>query len=578
VDIDLPLDEATRKAPVDVSLTVAGGFDPSMVRELKVRKGGASTYQTSVLQKEEGLSSGTPGEVKLTGTIDASLVTSRGIDYRVILSDGSDTLTVPAGVEVGAVSGRKAHLPVSFEVLSPPDTAVTFAEEEYRLVSVPALPTAGTKAALRSSYGSYDQAEWRLLQWDAGERRYREFPEINALASGEGFWLVVEQGTPPVVSGGTTVQAEAAERIPIEAGWNQVGNPFGFEVSWDTVRTASGLSRGEVDGPFTYRNGEFQPGETALRPWEGYFVFASTADTLVVPPVGANATEGASSSATTFADVLRTTEKGRGGKTRAVDQDGPAVRNGNGEDRYTLTVQAAGKTGRGTVKLGLWPEAKAGRDAFDLAQPPSVRDRVRISSVETVEDRSVPHAGSAKPPETRGGGTGQSWRLRVSAPDDEGRDVKLFLGETGAVPEGGEVYLLDLARKQRLARGATLSLNAGETRPLKAIIGTRDYAKTESDIDLSSLETTLRAPYPNPFDREATIEYVLSTPQKVTIEIYDVLGRRIRTLVDEQQAAGVHTLTWNGESRYGTAVGSGMYFCRMRAGDATATKKIVRVR
>jgi flagellar hook assembly protein FlgD len=114
---------------------------------------------------------------------------------------------------------------------------------------------------------------------------------------------------------------------------------------------------------------------------------------------------------------------------------------------------------------------------------------------------------------------------------------------------------------------------------LKVIVGTESYAETKNDgIDLSSLETTLRGPYPNPFDREATIEYVLSSSQEVTIEIYDVLGRRIRTLVDGQKEAGRHTIQWNGESRYGTEVGSGMYFCRMRAADETVTKKIVRVR
>ena len=92
------------------------------------------------------------------------------------------------------------------------------------------------------------------------------------------------------------------------------------------------------------------------------------------------------------------------------------------------------------------------------------------------------------------------------------------------------------------------------------------------------METTLRGPYPNPFDQKPMHEYVLSESQEVTIEIYDVLGRRIRTLVDGQKEAGRHTIQWNGGSRYETEIGSGMYFCRMRAADETVTKKMVRVR
>ena len=103
--------------------------------------------------------------------------------------------------------------------------------------------------------------------------------------------------------------------------------------------------------------------------------------------------------------------------------------------------------------------------------------------------------------------------------------------------------------------------------------------KTEDEgIGLSSLTTTLRGPYPNPFNRQSTTEYVLSESQHVTIELYDVLGRRIRTLVNAWKETGLHTIRWNGQNRYGQEVGSGVYFCRMRAEGTTKTRKIVRVR
>jgi len=74
------------------------------------------------------------------------------------------------------------------------------------------------------------------------------------------------------------------------------------------------------------------------------------------------------------------------------------------------------------------------------------------------------------------------------------------------------------------------------------------------------------------------IEYAVGEAQPVTIEVYNVLGQRVRTLVDERKEAGVHTRTWDGTNRYGTRVGSGVYFYRMEAGDVTETKKMVLVR
>jgi flagellar hook assembly protein FlgD len=64
----------------------------------------------------------------------------------------------------------------------------------------------------------------------------------------------------------------------------------------------------------------------------------------------------------------------------------------------------------------------------------------------------------------------------------------------------------------------------------------------------------------------------------VRIEVYDVLGRRIRTLVDERRRAGPHRTVWRGRNALGRKVASGVYFLRLRAGETTATRKVVIVR
>jgi flagellar hook assembly protein FlgD len=129
-----------------------------------------------------------------------------------------------------------------------------------------------------------------------------------------------------------------------------------------------------------------------------------------------------------------------------------------------------------------------------------------------------------------------------------------------------------------VAPGKRFSLDKGETRRLKVIVGTEQYARKRSEAALKQYETALRGNYPNPFDETTTLEYTLSQRREVTMPVYNVLGQRVETLVDARKNAGLHTVTWDGTNRYGDRVGSGVYFVRMEAGPTTETQKVVLVR
>jgi hypothetical protein len=81
---------------------------------------------------------------------------------------------------------------------------------------------------------------------------------------------------------------------------------------------------------------------------------------------------------------------------------------------------------------------------------------------------------------------------------------------------------------------------------------------------------------PNPFNPTTVIQYdVPEEGGEVTLLIYDVAGRLVRTLVDHQQTAGRKRVTWNGDDDRGSRVASGVYFYRMRAPGFDVTKKMV---
>jgi photosystem II stability/assembly factor-like uncharacterized protein len=84
--------------------------------------------------------------------------------------------------------------------------------------------------------------------------------------------------------------------------------------------------------------------------------------------------------------------------------------------------------------------------------------------------------------------------------------------------------------------------------------------------------------YPNPFNPHTTISYRLSSPGDVSLTIYNVLGERIRSFSFADQSAGQHRMTWDGRNDAGRPVASGLYFCRMDAGGAAYTRKMVLLR
>ena len=82
--------------------------------------------------------------------------------------------------------------------------------------------------------------------------------------------------------------------------------------------------------------------------------------------------------------------------------------------------------------------------------------------------------------------------------------------------------------------------------------------------------------YPNPFNPETTISYnVAKDNQKVEIVVYNIIGQKVKTLVNSAKQSGEHTVVWNGRNEQGNQVGSGIFFYKIKSGSYSKTKKMV---
>ena len=145
-----------------------------------------------------------------------------------------------------------------------------------------------------------------------------------------------------------------------------------------------------------------------------------------------------------------------------------------------------------------------------------------------------------------------------------------------------------------LAPGQSLELNLG-FRPLEEGVYAGYLIITSDDPDNPSINvslmgsstevsnedgvnpviTELMGNYPNPFNPTTTIRFSLKERGPVNINIYNILGQRVKTLVSGDLESGQHSYTWDGVDANGRNVASGVYFYKMQAGKYSSTKKMI---
>jgi hypothetical protein len=175
--------------------------------------------------------------------------------------------------------------------------------------------------------------------------------------------------------------------------------------------------------------------------------------------------------------------------------------------------------------------------------------------------------------------TGSGNRLTWDAcPDDDFKYFRIYRGETPGFVPSPSTYVLgttDTEWWDTVAEGWRYHYRVSAV----------DMADNESEATGGSATGTggpglpdLVALYqnaPNPFNPTTTIRFSLDRPTHVSIDVYDVSGRRIRTLVNGRLHADYHSVDWDGKDEWGKSVSSGVYFYRLQTGTVSHTRKMV---
>ncbi|MCD6330458.1 MAG: T9SS type A sorting domain-containing protein, partial [Candidatus Cloacimonetes bacterium] len=103
-------------------------------------------------------------------------------------------------------------------------------------------------------------------------------------------------------------------------------------------------------------------------------------------------------------------------------------------------------------------------------------------------------------------------------------------------------------------------------------------APTSNDDPAQITQNFLAENFPNPFGNVTNIQFALKNPSKVTIEIYNILGQKVKTISEEELPAGVHSTCWDGKDSFGHPVANGVYFYRMNTDEFHQTRKMILIR
>lgn len=504
--------------------------------KLFYRLGGAVLYDSLSLDTSA---------IPYSGTIPATSVTIRGLEYYAAITGiivGTPTLTTITSPSINPAANPYI-VQVKFGVAQ---SAAALLPQTYRMVSVPVnLYDPRVGSVLADDLGEYNGRHWRFFRWN--KSAYMEYPGIDsAFVPGTASWLITNQGGGFDVDSGLSVVSGSPYLVPLDTGWNQIANPFAFPVAWSDIRKDV-----SVRGPYFYDGSPYVLDTMGvLLPWEGYFVknAEGAPGTLTFPPLEAT-------------------------PTIALKAGSRVSSNGS----YTLQLIAVVPDTRlrdAENYLGLIPDARVGNDTYDYPDPPGIDPTVHLS----IMQGQTSYMRNFKP----SAGEGESWDVQIRS-DVPASQVTVTLSESGRPPDGFHLYILDrndvnvIEPQNNLF---TIRLDGtSSARSLKIILGTPAYAAGNSEgIPLVPVAYALEQNYPNPFNPTTTIRYQLSKRSEVRLEIYDLLGRRVKTLVNGEQVTGGYSVLWKSDNDAGDTVASGVYIYRLRAGDFVQSRKLLLLR
>jgi hypothetical protein len=410
--------------------------------------------------------------------------------------------------------------------------------KSFRIISIPAaLELKGLKRIFEDELGTYDEKSWRVYRYESGNTSDVSTKDIEP---GKGYWLIVRDDPKKEIQTGpgTSVAAmtTAHYSIPVTEGWNQIGNPYNFNLKWEEV-----VARNpdlQLRSLKVFNGTDFQK-ETVLNKMEGGFVYAGRSGNLFFPVVKNTSVNGS-----------RTQETAE----EPLDPNGWTV-------PLTLTQSDLTSSLPG---IGMHRDAREDFDRYDDVSMPRFMDYLELNHSKKIHGNAINF--DVVPLKDA-----YTWKFRVESSLDN-EEITVSWPETEELIRPDlQLFLLDelenVSVDMRLARSYTFS----SARSFKIIYGSEQYLSSE----LPEGKGKILMVYPNPAREKLAAVVTIPSWNKefeVSIDLVNALGQSTAVMYSGIMTSGTHTVGWNGFERRPPA---GVYFVRMVCNGQVSIQRIV---
>jgi hypothetical protein len=505
-DITVPVGFGQRT----LSANVSGGVGTRVI-VLKYRPIMGNTY-TSISTIDKG-------NDNVEATITESMLDDLGLEFYFEATDQAGTLVKSSGNSFVYKSKSAAVIEAIPFTSNFGGTSAT-----YEMFSLPYVLTDKNISGIFDELGAPDKTQWRLFHFQGG--KYIEYPDnITTLEIGQGYWFNAKEKIDIKPGAGELAKANQTTpfQLTVEAGWNQIGNPYPFNIDWKTIKDANQAAG--LNSLFLFEESNYVK-KDVLAKFKGAFVFSDKGGTINFPLSAKTSSAGR----TNGQDLMPTVD----------------------EIAWRMPIQLSLNGLLQVSSIGMHPEAKTSKDKFDEITIPRFIDYLEMDTYH--EEFFAHNFASDVVPTTNN----TSWLFTVSSNQKAG-EATLSWNQQSIIDSQSKIAILDLQTQTLVDMKSTSNYRFrwSEGRQFKIL-----YSK---EGELLPGITLLGNGYPNPFVGSVTIPFLLEQNQShIEVIVYDMLGRKIKTLGKSNAKAGIHNLDWDGSNEQGEEVESALYLYQLR--------------
>lgn len=465
--------------------------------------------------------------------IPASFNTEQGVEYAITAEDIVGNVNDP--------SFRSVIVEHTGTGLAIPYAAGT-AQTNYRIISVPLnLQNNKVSDVFADDLGPEDKSKYRVFRYSGGATT--ELSASSLIELGKGYWFIAAEsktlnsgpGTTAVVGAGTPLT------IPISNGWNQIGNPFNFDVDWNLVLNHAANEDKTIGDFKTYSNG-FNVATTLSRMSGGFVMIQEDGDEKLRIPVFDDSGDDRIIAPVNFHQPLAS-------NTWAVD-----------------LVLESGSFKNTFAGVGMHPEAKEQNDKYDDFTLPRFFEYLELNHNKKLY--GSPFTKDIVPTSTQ-----HAWEFEIDSnlPNEvvEINWDNSYFGSTDL-----QLVLWDVSQQRAVDMKAEnkYTFLRNESHSFKVFFGDESFVKTET--------LPFRAVFhsASPVPSTGNITFGFSVPEsagqeKTSLIIYNLMGQKTANLIDKSLPAGYHEAVWNIED--GTKPATGVYISVLKFGETTLQKRLI---